>query len=148
MVTMQLAPLESATPAVPPPQPDTTAADVTEEAHPKFADDAATRSTPPRVIDENTDMTTLTDHEIMQLMEGIGEEDVVSKVGSHHTTRGMMMADWSFIAPDQRARPAQCHSRRIQEWLERGFEEDRLVAGEWVGSGLESERGRRLFLPV
>jgi ubiquitin thioesterase protein OTUB1 len=36
---------------------------------------------PPRVIDENTDMSTLTDQEIMRLMEGMDHnEDVMSKV--------------------------------------------------------------------
>ena len=35
----------------------------------------------PRVIDENTDMTTLTDQEIMKLMDGMNhQEDVMSKV--------------------------------------------------------------------
>jgi hypothetical protein len=36
---------------------------------------------PARVIDENTDMSTLTDQEIMRLMEGMDHnEDVMSKV--------------------------------------------------------------------
>ena len=43
--------------------------------------DSATHQPAPRVIDETTDMTTLTDQEIMQLMEGMGQEDVTSKVG-------------------------------------------------------------------
>lgn len=47
---------------------------------------AETSGTTPRVIDENTDMTTLTDQEIMRLMEGMGHaQDAmtkVSKVGS------------------------------------------------------------------
>lgn len=30
----------------------------------------------PRIIDENTDMTTLTDQEIMKLMEGMDHQDV------------------------------------------------------------------------
>lgn len=35
----------------------------------------------PRVIDENTDMTTLTDQEIMRLMEGMGHaQDAMTKV--------------------------------------------------------------------
>lgn len=33
-----------------------------------------------RVIDENTDLSTLTDQEIMKLMEGMGQEDVSNKV--------------------------------------------------------------------
>ena len=41
---------------------------------------AATQQPPPRVIDENTDMSTLTDQEIMRLMESMGQEDVTSKV--------------------------------------------------------------------
>jgi len=42
---------------------------------------AATQDPPPRVIDENTDMSTLTDQEIMRLMEGMDHnEDVMSKV--------------------------------------------------------------------
>ena len=44
------------------------------------ADPAATVQPPPRVIDENTDLSTLTDQEIMRLMEGMGQEDVTSKV--------------------------------------------------------------------
>ena len=44
-------------------------------------DNAATQDAPPRVIDENTDMSTLTDQEIMKLMEGMNHnEDVMSKV--------------------------------------------------------------------
>jgi ubiquitin thioesterase protein OTUB1 len=44
-------------------------------------DNAATQDPPPRVIDENTDMSTLTDQEIMRLMEGMNHnEDVMSKV--------------------------------------------------------------------
>jgi ubiquitin thioesterase protein OTUB1 len=44
-------------------------------------DDAATQQSLPRVIDENTDMSTLTDQEIMRLMEGMDHnEDVMSKV--------------------------------------------------------------------
>jgi ubiquitin thioesterase protein OTUB1 len=43
-------------------------------------DNAATQDAPPRVIDENTDMSTLTDQEIMRLMEGMNHnEDVMSK---------------------------------------------------------------------
>lgn len=46
-----------------------------------FAEDAATAQPPPRVIDENTDMSTLTDQEIMKLMEGMDHtEDVLTKV--------------------------------------------------------------------
>ena len=44
-------------------------------------EDSSMHQPVPRVIDETTDMTTLTDQEIMQLMEGMGEEDVTSKVG-------------------------------------------------------------------
>jgi hypothetical protein len=48
-------------------------------------DNAATQDAPPRVIDENTDMSTLTDQEIMRLMEGMNHnEDVMSKVRLHH----------------------------------------------------------------
>lgn len=37
----------------------------------------------PRVIDENTDMTTLTDQEIMKLMEGMDHQNaVLDKVSS------------------------------------------------------------------
>jgi len=44
-------------------------------------DNTATQDAPPRVIDENTDMSTLTDQEIMKLMEGMNHnEDVMSKV--------------------------------------------------------------------
>jgi ubiquitin thioesterase protein OTUB1 len=44
-------------------------------------DNAAAQDAPPRVIDENTDMSTLTDQEIMRLMEGMNHnEDVMSKV--------------------------------------------------------------------
>ena len=39
----------------------------------------------PRVIDENTDMSTLTDQEIMRLMENMGQEDVTSKVGADYS---------------------------------------------------------------
>ena len=53
----------------------TAAADLT------FPPEAPTQEPPPRVIDENTDMTTLTDQEIMKLMEGMGQEDVTSRVG-------------------------------------------------------------------
>jgi len=48
---------------------------------PTSTDNAATQDAPPRVIDENTDMSTLTDQEIMRLMEGMDHnEDVMSKV--------------------------------------------------------------------
>ncbi|GFZ48670.1 hypothetical protein JCM24511_06419 [Saitozyma sp. JCM 24511] len=41
---------------------------------------AETSGTTPRVIDENTDMTTLTDQEIMRLMEGMGHaQDAMTK---------------------------------------------------------------------
>ena len=44
-------------------------------------DDASTQQAAPRVIDENTDLSTLTDQEIMRLMEGMDHnEDVMSKV--------------------------------------------------------------------
>jgi ubiquitin thioesterase protein OTUB1 len=44
-------------------------------------DNTATQDALPRVIDENTDMSTLTDQEIMRLMEGMNHnEDVMSKV--------------------------------------------------------------------
>ena len=44
-------------------------------------DDAATQQSAPRVIDENTDLSTLTDQEIMRLMEGMDHnEDALSKV--------------------------------------------------------------------
>jgi hypothetical protein len=47
-------------------------------------DAVATQDPPPRVIDENTDMSTLTDQEIMRLMEGMNHnEDVMSKVRLH-----------------------------------------------------------------
>lgn len=42
--------------------------------------DTAATSQTPRVIDENTDLSTLTDQEIMKLMEGMGQEDVSNKV--------------------------------------------------------------------
>lgn len=41
---------------------------------------SATAQTAPRVIDENTDLSTLTDQEIMKLTENMGTEDVTSKV--------------------------------------------------------------------
>jgi hypothetical protein len=48
---------------------------------PTSTDNAATQDAPPRVIDENTDMSTLTDQEIMRLMEGMNHnDDVMSKV--------------------------------------------------------------------
>ena len=48
------------------------------------ADDGATQDPPLRVIDENTDMSTLTDQEIMRLMEGMDHNnDVMSKVRVH-----------------------------------------------------------------
>lgn len=51
---------------------------------PSGANDAATQPPAPRVIDENTDMSTLTDQEIMRLMEGMDHnEDVMSKVCLH-----------------------------------------------------------------
>jgi hypothetical protein len=52
------------------------------QAVPAANDDAATYQAPPRVIDENTDMSTLTDQEIMRLMEGMDHtENVLDKVG-------------------------------------------------------------------
>lgn len=42
--------------------------------------DTAATSQVSRVIDENTDLSTLTDQEIMKLMEGMGQEDVSNKV--------------------------------------------------------------------
>lgn len=49
-------------------------------------DGAATQDPSPRVIDENTDMSTLTDQEIMRLMEGMDHnEDVMSKACSPST---------------------------------------------------------------
>lgn len=48
---------------------------------PAAADDASTSQPAPRVIDENTDLSTLTDQEIMRLTEGMDHtEDVMSKV--------------------------------------------------------------------
>lgn len=45
--------------------------------------EAATQEPAPRVIDENTDMSTLTDQEIMRLMEGMDHNsDALSKVGA------------------------------------------------------------------
>jgi ubiquitin thioesterase protein OTUB1 len=44
------------------------------------ATDVSATDTTPRVIDEHTDMSTLTDQEIMKLMEGMGQEDVSNKV--------------------------------------------------------------------
>lgn len=49
-------------------------------------DNAVTQQSAPRVIDENTDLSTLTDQEIMRLMEGMDHnEDALSKV-SHHSS--------------------------------------------------------------
>jgi ubiquitin thioesterase protein OTUB1 len=49
-------------------------------------DEAATQQAAPRVIDENTDMSTLTDQEIMRLMEGMGHnDDAMSKVSPQST---------------------------------------------------------------
>jgi ubiquitin thioesterase protein OTUB1 len=54
---------------------------MSESITPAPVNDAATQDPPPRVIDENTDMSTLTDQEIMRLMEGMDHnEDVMSKV--------------------------------------------------------------------
>jgi hypothetical protein len=47
---------------------------------PKTTDAPANPAAPARVIDENTDMSTLTDQEIMRLMESMGQEEVTSKV--------------------------------------------------------------------
>jgi hypothetical protein len=63
-------------------------------------DNAATQDPPPRVIDENTDMSTLTDQEIMRLMEGMNHnEDVMSKVRLYlllsHNLRDMRANDFS-----------------------------------------------------
>jgi ubiquitin thioesterase protein OTUB1 len=50
---------------------------------PPPVDDGATQDPPPRVIDESTDMSTLTDQEIMRLMEGMDHNtDALSKVRS------------------------------------------------------------------
>lgn len=62
---------------------DDTIHNMTEPVNTAQADDAAAQDAPPRVIDENTDMSTLTDQEIMRLMEGMDHnEDVMSKVRS------------------------------------------------------------------
>jgi hypothetical protein len=56
------------------------------------AGNAETSGTAPRVIDENTDMTTLTDQEIMRLMEGMGHaQDAMTKVSRAgvHAHRGL-----------------------------------------------------------
>jgi hypothetical protein len=59
-----------------------TSANPSVQAGPSANDDAATHQAPPRVIDENTDMSTLTDQEIMRLMEGMDHtENVLDKVG-------------------------------------------------------------------
>lgn len=51
----------------------------TDPPPPTSGDDASTPG--PRVIDENTDLSTLTDQEIMRLMEGMDHnEDAMSKV--------------------------------------------------------------------
>jgi ubiquitin thioesterase protein OTUB1 len=52
-------------------------------------DEAATQQAAPRVIDENTDMSTLTDQEIMRLMEGMGHnDDAMSKVSPQISVGG------------------------------------------------------------
>jgi ubiquitin thioesterase protein OTUB1 len=43
---------------------------------PGAIDPAATQPTGSRIIDENTDLSTLTDQEIMQLTEGMDHQDV------------------------------------------------------------------------
>jgi hypothetical protein len=49
--------------------------------------ETAAANSQPRQIDENTDMSTLTDQEIMKLMEGMDQQDVVSKVGRTSSKR-------------------------------------------------------------
>lgn len=66
-------------------------------------DHAATQQAAPRVIDENTDMSTLTDQEIMRLMEGMDHnEDVMSKVNSslsiHKRSTMVLLARWTSEA--------------------------------------------------
>ncbi|KAK8853169.1 hypothetical protein IAR55_003870 [Kwoniella newhampshirensis] len=59
--------------------PDTASAVPTEEAASATSSSEAVDA-PPRVIDENTDLSTLTDQEIMRLTEGMDhQEDVLSK---------------------------------------------------------------------
>lgn len=118
---------------VPPPVGDVTTADTAPPA--------------PRVIDENTDMSTLTDQEIMKLVEGMGQEDVTNKVQSHLTcTLGDQAAD--MAATYQRPCPSSGHPRRIPERLGAGLEETGLASGARLGPSLASKRGWRLFLPM
>lgn len=78
----------------PPPPPADTPADATTRSplsnNPGLAAPPAVSSQTqsdgaPRIIDENTDMSTLTDQEIMRLMENMGQEDVTSKVGADYS---------------------------------------------------------------
>ena len=57
-------------------------AESTTTEHAVHAPETADAPPAPRVVDEHTDMTTLTDQEIMRLMEGMGQEDVQSKVST------------------------------------------------------------------
>ena len=81
--TSQLAPQSSANEMSGPSKAD---------AGPAPTDDAATQPAPQRVIDENTDMSTLTDQEIMRLLEGMDHtEDVMSKVRDVKSETGSVM---------------------------------------------------------
>lgn len=63
---------------------------MTQEHLPPNAAPATTGEPAPRIIDENTDMSTLTDQEIMKLMENMDHDDVqLDKVCSSHLSRVM-----------------------------------------------------------
>ena len=109
-----------------------------------------------RTIDEHTDMTTLTDQEIMRLMEGMNDtEDVMTRVCPMcpHSLRipspsSVQLRTDGKVAVDQCTRPARGDQGGVQARLGAGAEEAGVVGAERVGSGVASKRGWGLLLPL
>jgi hypothetical protein len=105
----------------------------------------------PRVIDENTDMTTLTDQEIMKLMEGMDHQNAVLDKVSYELrlpSATRVHSSRYRLAFDQLAGAPERHKGRIQVWLDRSGQEDRLATIAWLGSSLASSRRWGLFLQM
>lgn len=103
----------------------------------------------PRVIDENTDLSTLTDQEIMRLMENAAHstEDVTSKVRLNRVESSQYILT-APPAPDQFGRAITGDPERIRERVAAGRQKAGLATGARMGSGLARTRRRRLLLSL
>jgi hypothetical protein len=111
----------------------------------------------PRVINEDTDLSTLTDQEIMRLMESMDRQPVdivkvcflpntISSCTTHlpSLTQSLIVDRVAHASPLSASHQCTCtslgHTRRVQTRFRSSTKEVRLVTGAWMGSSLACKR--------